>query len=286
MKWRTISEDGNFITIRKFGGDFGIKDRTVKKKEIKGLALDTETTGFNSNGDEIIEIGIRNFTFDSEDGQIISITDSYSALQQPKLPLRKEIIAITGLTDNDLQGKKIEWEKVNDMIKNAQLVIAHNAAFDRPFVDRVCQASRDKLWGCTSEQIKWSEKYGFSSKKLECLSYYHGFFTDAHRALNDVDAMLCVLAHPFESNPYLGDVLDDLRIKRFKVVAEGTPFNSKDILKSRGYSWDAVKKAWWIIIPESDRQAEIIFLEKEIYMNRFPGKAFPIKTNEMFKENV
>jgi DNA polymerase III epsilon subunit-like protein len=50
---------------------------------LKGVILDTETTGLNHRRDEIIEIGVIAFTFD-EQGAIGDVTGVYGGLQQPE----------------------------------------------------------------------------------------------------------------------------------------------------------------------------------------------------------
>lgn len=282
MKWATIAPDGQTICLRKFNGEFSFINGKQNPKEntTRGLAIDTETTGLVSGRDEIIEIACREFNFDAKTGQITDVLQYYEGRQQPSEPLKKETTIITGLTDEDLRGQSIDWGTVNKMMDNAKLVLAHNAGFDRPFVDKDSETSRTKIWGCTSEQIAWMEKHGYPTRKLENLSYYHGFFTDAHRALNDVNAMLYILT----MQNYLQEILEDTRRPRIKLLAFDSPFKSKDILKDRGYSWDPARKTWWATIPEPELEAEIEFLERHIYINRFPGKTIKMKPSDRFKE--
>ena len=118
---------------------------------------------------------------------------SYSALQDPGFPISTETTEITGITDQDLKGQKIDWATVKSLLNASELVIAHNAGFDRPFIEKELGEKVPKVWGCSWMQVDWDEK-GYGIKKLELLSAYHGFFTDAHRALNDVDALLNLLS--------------------------------------------------------------------------------------------
>lgn len=43
-----------------------------------------------------------------------------------------------------------------------------------------------------------------------------------------------------------------------RIEAKGTPFSSKDLLKARGYRWDATlsKRVWWRVIREDELEAE------------------------------
>jgi DNA polymerase III subunit epsilon len=56
---------------------------------LKGVILDTETTGFNQRKDEIIEIGTIAFTFD-EAGNIGDVIGVYGGLQRPSISIPPE----------------------------------------------------------------------------------------------------------------------------------------------------------------------------------------------------
>lgn len=65
---------------------------TVARAEfpLRGVILDTETTGLNHRKDEIIEIGTIAFTFDLL-GSIGDVIAVYGGLQQPSAPIPAEI---------------------------------------------------------------------------------------------------------------------------------------------------------------------------------------------------
>ncbi len=91
-----------------------------------------------------------------------------------------------------VKNQRIDWDAVNLILKDAEIIIAHNASFDRPFMDAHSLVSQEKLWGCSVKNINWLSK-GYPSSKLELLSVYHGFFHSAHRALNDAESLLYIL---------------------------------------------------------------------------------------------
>lgn len=160
---------------------------------VTAAVLDLETTGLYYQEEEIIEIGIQLFQYNQKNGDLLKLLESYEAFQEPKKKLRPEISVITGITDEMLTGQKIDWQKVDALLNQADLLIAHNARFDRPFLDQKSKVSPTKVWGCSLKQINWMKR-GYTSSKLELLSIYHGFFTQAHRALKDAQALLYLLA--------------------------------------------------------------------------------------------
>ena len=56
---------------------------------------------------------------------------------------------MTGLTDDDVHGEGIGVERARALIDRSGLVVAHNARFERPFVERVLPAARVRPWACT-----------------------------------------------------------------------------------------------------------------------------------------
>ena len=249
-----------------------------------GAVVDVETSGLNAEQSQIIEIGLRLFSFNRQTGEVLELLDGYSAFQDPGHPLSDEIIRLTGITDEMVKNQSIDWGKVDTLLSSAQILIAHNAGFDRPFVDRLSEVSRSKIWGCSFKQVNWSSK-GFTSQKLDVLSIYHGFFTDAHRALNDSDALLHLLSFSdAEQNfPYLRELLHNARKVTIQMLAIGAPFESKDLLKAQGYRWDNGNRYWWKEVDQTELLDETSWLEKNVYMGAFRGKMVEIAPTDHFK---
>ena len=93
------------------------------------IAFDLETTGFSNIDDRIIEIGavkIRN----------MEIVESFSELVDPGVKLSDEIIELTGITDDDLRGKRKIEEVLPDFLRfiGDSPLAAHNASFDFGFI--------------------------------------------------------------------------------------------------------------------------------------------------------
>jgi len=103
----------------------------LKLTEETYVVFDLETTGLYPNsGDTIIEIGAVKI----KDGNII---DRYDELINPGKVLTDEIIKITGITNDMLEGKRNEEGALKDFMKwvGDLPMVAHNAKFDISFVD-------------------------------------------------------------------------------------------------------------------------------------------------------
>ncbi|MFO1257268.1 MAG: 3'-5' exonuclease [Gammaproteobacteria bacterium] len=235
------------------------------------VIVDLETIGLNPKLDPIIEIGLLKFSFTNEEG-IIEITDSYNELNDPDRSIPEEITEITGITNEDVEGKAIDWNRVTDLLKNCHLVICHNAEFDRNFLElqtpeNIKSIFKKLPFACTINDVNWKSR-GFESQRLDYLNWKLGYFYDAHRALTDCWATLNLL---LKEEGAFDELKSNVKKKRIIIQAIDAPFDNKDLLKARAYKWnDGVErspKCWWTIIFEAYLESEIEFLENEIYQS-------------------
>lgn len=246
---------------------------------LKGVILDTETTGLNRRNEDIIEIGLIAFTFD-ERGGIGDVTGVYGGLQQPGKTIPPEITKLTGITDEMVSEQLIDMQAVRALVAPADLIIAHNAGFDRPFCEAFSSAFSDKAWACSNSEIDWSAR-GFEGTKLGYLIGQAGYFHDGHRAVDDCFALLEVLDPKtgFTSSTPFAELYLNSQKSRVRIFAENSPFDLKDHLKARGYRWsdgsEGRPKSWWIEVDEHDLGDELHYLRTDIY--RYPEADPPTK---------
>jgi DNA polymerase-3 subunit epsilon len=99
------------------------------------VLLDTETTGLDARKDEIIELGMVKFDY-LPDGRIAGVRDTFSAFNEPTVPITDEITALTGISADMVAGHRIDEAAVNAFVENSAITIAHNSGFDRKFAER------------------------------------------------------------------------------------------------------------------------------------------------------
>lgn len=233
------------------------------------LFVDVETTGLDPYKDEIIELAMVPFTY-GLDGRIFEIGEPFEGLHEPERPIPENITQLTGITDAMVAGQHIDPAEVSSFASAVDLVIAHNAAFDRRFVERLSEVFATKPWACSMSQVDWASE-GYEGTKLTYLAAGAGFFYDRHRAAHDCHAAIELLATalPISGVPAMSQLLDQARRPSWRIWAENSPFDLKDTLKARGYRWNgdsnSSPRAWYIDVDDQARETELAYLRGEIY---------------------
>ncbi len=244
-----------------------------------GVVIDVEATGLDTVHDKIIELGLVAFEYDAGTGLIYRILHSYGGFEDPGEPLKDIIIQITGITDDMLAGKHLDDEEINVWLEKADLIIAHNAAFDRQMLERRLPMAAQANWACTLFGIDWQDE-GIASLKLDYLAYRLGYFFDGHRAVNDAQATLHLLTKALPESGKLAMVglLTHARETNRRFFAVRAPFERKDDLRARGYRWlpDFIfsengkqkKGVWSMAVAGRDIEAEQQWLTETVYRGK------------------
>lgn len=237
-----------------------------------GLCLDVETTGLDKENDHITELGLVAFEFDQE-GLIYRIKRIYNGFEQPPEPISEFVTNKTGITNEMVRGQRFDDALVNRAFSMATLVIAHNASFDRPMVERRFPQAEQNHWGCSYKDVDWEEE-GLDSQKLGHIMAHFGYKFTGHRAEIDVLATIHILSQTLASTgeTALVSLLDTIRTPSYHVYAYHTDFDKKDTLAARGYRWfpgdSSRQKCWNKAIEEAELDDELLFLRETIYPGR------------------
>jgi DNA polymerase-3 subunit epsilon len=284
-----LESSGAYKVLRRLS-PVPISSEPLKPNERVGVVLDVETLGLDPMKDEVIELGMVKFAYSDKD-EVTRVIGEFKALQQPSVPIPPEITNLTRITDDMVAGRSIDGTLVETFVADANIVIAHNANFDRRFAERLWPSFERKPWACTATQIGWA-KYSIGGAKLSYILAALGLFHEAHRAADDCHALVAVLSRRFNgaSDTVLSQLLSEARKSSHRVWAENSPFELKDTLKRRAYRWsdgsDGSPRAWYIDVAEDSLGRELRFLRTEIYQRDVEIRTRPVTAWERFSARL
>ncbi|MBO1021117.1 3'-5' exonuclease [Methylobacterium sp. SD274] len=271
-----LESTGEYRVLRRVGPFADCTDQPTEPTFI-GLILDTETTGVDHTHDEVIELGMIKFEYGAS-GRIYRVLQVFNQLQEPQKPIPPEVTRLTGITDADVAGQRINDAAVRAMAGDAVVVIAHNASFDRQFCESRWPIFVEKNWACSCYQVPWRNE-GHEGMKLGYLLTDYGFFHKGHRAIDDCHALRALLAAPLKTSGRLAlaCLLETARKPTLRIWAAGSPIATKDVLKARSYRWSGRRRCWYIDVEEELFDIERAFLSQEI----FQGEVIDLPTERI-----
>lgn len=224
--------------------------------------LDTETTGMDPYKNKVIELGMVKATFSTERNTLLTVERYYDEFEDPGEPIPNEIIELTGITDDMVAGKSFDEESVAKFLAGDPLIIAHNAAFDRPFFERRFKSLKNQRWACSLKEVNW-KKLGFPGAKLEYLNFFIGYFYEAHRAYVDCLALLWLM---YKRQDAFSALIESSLTSSIKVTVKGSTFSFKDRLKEKGFRFDGmIEKSWSRIYPNSEEANRVKNIIEDTY---------------------
>ena len=287
-----ISKNKQAVTLYKYNGNdikvdsnITIEDLDKKSDSMRICFLDLETTGTHKKNDFIIEIALKVIQINKHTGEQLVAIDEYESFQDPGIPIPEEASRINGITDEMVKDHEIDWGRVKEILSISQLCVAHNASFDRAFLDRYLEESKLKIWACSIYDIEWIDR-GFTNSKLELLSHWHGFYYDSHRAMNDVNAMIHLLVHPHykDDKPIIELINNARKFQSRLIVKFNYNENLVNLIKSKKYSFNGNTKEWFKLVTEDNLEDEKDWLTVNIYNGNFSGLFEQINLIDKYKD--
>lgn len=200
------------------------------------LILDTETTGLDHTTDALCEVGAVLFSVPQR-----AVLQQLSFLLPITSNAATSVNGIDPLLTQEPQPQQQAHALFLAMLAAADAVLCHNAAFDRPWIERWLQdqgVQTPSHWICSCEGITWEGLR--PSPSLISLALAHGIpVWAAHRALTD-----CIyLAQVLERDPLLEQHLIE-GLQPRQLVAADLPYARREEARAAGFRWVAEAKQW------------------------------------------
>ena len=224
------------------------------------LGVDVETTGLSSTNDRITELGA--VLWDLETNRPI---DLFNSLVYTDHQISELITKLTGIDREmlDKYGRPEDecLDKFLSMAKDAECIVAHNAPFDRGFIEESIKRTEgtvpDWKWVDSQRDIPYPET--IKGRKLVHLAAEHDFLNPfAHRALFDVLTMMRVVSQYSPDEILYFNESPTIHLRAM------VNFDGKELAKARGYRWEAQKKWWVKTIKEFQKPQELTDLPFEV----------------------
>lgn len=234
-----LEMSGNYKVLRRFAAPdcYGTFAADVRMRRV--AVVDTETTGLDKAKDKVFELGYVIVEFDPLSGRLGQVMSRYNGTEDPGVPLSEDVKELTGKTDEMLAGTEFDDEFINDEMSQVDLVVAHNAGFDRTFLEKRFPIFVNKWFACSMKEVDWKQ-FGSTSHKLEFLAFaVCKMFYEAHRALVDAEVAVHLLSQVGkDGKTALAQLLESSKRPSHRVWANEAPIEKKDLMKADGFWWN------------------------------------------------
>ena len=148
------------------------------------IVLDTETTGLSLQDNKLIEISAARIS-----GR--EVVDRFDTFVHPGVPIPPEITQLTSITNLDVAKAPSPEEAVAQLegFVGGCPVVAHNASFDRSFIEAVKGGSRVSDVWIDSLALSRIALPRLKSHKLASMADLFGCASVSHRSCDDVEAL-------------------------------------------------------------------------------------------------
>lgn len=197
------------------------------------------TTSLNKNMGDLLRINLK-LCYINKDGKFSKARKVVSFFEDPKRELTNEESRFLDFSIEDKANSSIDWNLISGLFEKADLIVAHNAAFVKPWIEKYISQS-STLWACSMDQVDWAEK-DFPSRSLSVLSVFSGFFYN----FQDSSTALEAVTHVLDKNVATSSLIAKARTPDLQVFAANAPRELNHLLKERRYRWNPDLGCWWL----------------------------------------
>lgn len=197
------------------------------------LIIDTETTGLTPEEGKLCEVGA-----------ILYSVEHRATLMQVSFlcPIKENpVVHINGIKP-EITPMFYHAETVNllhSMATQADAYVAHNAAFDRQWLENKRFDLPQLPWLCTMEDFRWGGDLRANPSVRDLALHHRVPVWSAHRALTD-----CIyIAQVFDARPDLAELIAGAMVPRAVYLAR-VSYENRALAKDAGFRWEPETKRW------------------------------------------
>lgn len=151
--------------------------------------VDCETTGISTE-DVPITIGV--VVVEVDDKGHGEPVDRWYGEQHPEVPIHPRAQRVHGRSRESLLGKSFDVAGLRAILESAEVLIAHNAAYDVRMIAKVVPSIRGYSWRCSYRQWVWPQ---LANKKLDtACEHFMIQRKPLHDSMDDAEVLWRVLS--------------------------------------------------------------------------------------------
>ena len=201
------------------------------------LILDTETTGLDPREHSCLEVGAVLFSVPQR-----AVLSQVSFLLPCERNEAQSINGIDPATSREPQPWREALAFFEALVEAADVVVAHNAAFDRQWFGQGHLPAIERPWLCSMDDLRWPPERGLrANPSVRDLALAHGVpVWAAHRALTD-----CIyLAQVFERCDQLEHLLQ-AGLEPRRLYRARLSYEERHKAREAGFRWnEPISGAW------------------------------------------
>ena len=241
IKYKNIPKENNLAKKDKSNLELSKEKKLIESI----LILDTETTGLDENNDQVIELGCILFHVTSK-----SVLSQLSFLLPVSTNDAQHINGISVEVSNILQPWQKGIKYFLELVDSCDLIVAHNADFDRKWFGKGYLPNLNKKWICSLEDINWSFKKNLKNRPsvTDLALAFNIPVWNLHRALSDC----YYISEVFKKVENLENIIERATEPRYLYKAI-VSYEDRALAKNAGFRWNShVQGAWTRKLSETE----------------------------------
>ena len=224
--------------------DLGAK--TIRASNVRLAVVDVETTGLDPAEHELIGLSVVCVEVDGVTGEELKIVDSYSGRREPTRPISRDFEQVVGVRAADLAGMRLDNARMQQVLEGCELVIAHNAAFDRAFLVPHVLVFDQFTWVCSLRDIDWFGTEQQPKASIDHVLSLYKLKASSGTTADDCRALIQILGRPLPVSGHTGfaALLASSRSPRYRYLVPNPCVENGPALTELGFKFDPRANAW------------------------------------------
>ncbi len=221
-------------------------DKEIGVSKVQLAVVDVETTGLDPEEHELIGLSVVCVEVARVTGELLEVLGSYSGQREPTQPMPPDMEQITGIRATDLAGKRLDIGRINAMLEECVLVVAHNAAFDRAFLAPHVPVFEQLTWACSLRDIDWFGTEQQPKASIDHLLSLYKLKESSGKPADDCRALIKILGRPLPVSGHTGfaALLASARSPQYRYWVPEPCADSRSALMELGFKFDPEANAW------------------------------------------